>query len=219
MLRNSLLWASLLGLAGAASASPVYYTFTGTVSGYYTDGPGGYYSETSNNFSLGQDVSFTFMIDADLPGYTTYGGYQYPLSDDGWGHYFYSTYVGGSAVAVDPATTIGPGSSDFAYTAANQSGVTGSNGDPTGYEMVRADNYGHTFSQWTTGMGGFNGQNIVFSGAGTREFNYFALTLTGISDIRPATGPAPGPVPEPSTLALMGLGCLGLAAARKRRRP
>jgi hypothetical protein len=213
MLRNSLAWASLLGLAGAVSASPLYYTFTGAVSGYYTDGPGGFYSETSNNFSLGQEVSFVFMVDADLPGYSTYAGNQYNLSDDDWGHYFYSTYAGGSAVAIDPATTIGPGSSYFAYSAANQSGVTGSNGDLTGYDNVRVDNYNRAFSQWTTGMAGFAGQNIIFSGSGTREFNYFSLTLSGISDTRPATEA----VPEPGTLALLGLGCLGLAAARKRR--
>jgi hypothetical protein len=155
-----------------------------------------------------------FLIDTDLSGYNTYAGTQSNLVDDGWGDYFYSTYVGGSAVATDPATTIGPGSSYFGYTASSQSGVTGSNGDLSGYDIVRADHYSRNLSQWTVGTTGFIGQNIVFSGSGYREFNSFSLTLTGISDTRPA---APGPVPEPGTLALMGLGCLGLAAARKVR--
>lgn len=202
----------LLSLTGIASASPVYYTFEGAVSNAYTDGPNGYYSPTSTHFTAGQAVSFTFMADLDLSGYSTYSGNISAMTDDGWGHYFYSDYLGGSGIATDMPTHLN-GTSNFGYTAASQSGLVASNDDLTGFDVLRVDRYNRTIYDWTQGMTGFNGQHVMFNGS-YREFNNFNLTLTSISDTRPSTEA----VPEPTTLALAGLGLLGLAMrARKRK--
>lgn len=202
----------VLSLTGMASASPLYYTFEGSVSGFYTDGPGGYHSETSAHYSLGQSISLVFMADLALPAYSTVDGSDFIQNDDGWGHYFKSSYVSGDAIPTDfPAAY--SYISHYGYTAASQSGLTGSNGDPTGFDQVRVDNYGKTFYEWTPGMGGFGGQDLMFNGS-YREFNYFSLTLTSTS----STAPSTETVPEPTTLALTGLGLLGLAAAARKRR-
>ena len=119
--------ATCLGLMGTALATPVYYTFSGTVSNVHTDGAMGY-AETSEHFAVGQAVTLVFMADKDL--------------------------------------------------------------------------------------GGFSGQVLVFSGpagAVNREFNNFSLTLTDISSTAPVSSPA---VPEPGSLAMLAVGCIGLAAAR-----
>lgn len=58
--------AAVLAFSGMASASPVYYTFTGTV--HRTSG-------NTGSLSYGSEVSYTFVADEDMEGsYTEVGG-------------------------------------------------------------------------------------------------------------------------------------------------
>ncbi len=64
------------------------------------------------------------------------------------------------------------------------------------------------FADWQASGGGINGVGILKSLTGTNGFEFHDFEFNGQG--------TPDPVPEPGTLALLGLGCLGLARGLRR---
>jgi hypothetical protein len=199
------LTSALLLAASLASATPVYYTFAGTV-------------VTTNasqiGYGFGTAISYTFMVDLDAQGYIKQYGSPFAFQDasdaNGFIDYFLVEYVGGSALTTDynPGNPLEfhRGYSQNYNTSVNST-LAGSNFDPAGADNITVSRNG-TFDTWYEGQTGFTSSNY------NRQYTINgAMTLVDISDVNPYAA-----VPEPSTVAMMGLGLIGMGAAFRKRR-
>jgi hypothetical protein len=199
------LTSALLLAASMASATPVYYTFAGTVTTSNASAAG---------YGTGTAISYTFMVDLDAQGYIKQYGVPYEFQDvsdaNGTIDHFLVEYVGGSALLTD----YNPGSPLEFHRGYSQNYMTsfnsllaGSNSDPAGADNITVSRNG-TFDLWYEGMTGFQSSNT------NRQYNIAgAMTLVDISDVNPYAA-----VPEPTTFAMMGLGLLGLGISVRKRR-
>jgi PEP-CTERM motif len=225
--------------AGQVYASPVYYTFNGNV----TRVGASFHDEFSvpfNDYSVGQSVTYTFMIDLAGVGYSTshmqsYDGFHDEttnLSDINSGDgviwdYFLSEYVGGDAMTADAPSSADQSTSHFglnenAY-GTFYSSITGSNLDPTGIDFISIGANYRDVNTWAVGQTGFGGDNTTYalayySGRGITRSVGSSLTLTDISDINPYASSSPASVPEPSSLVFVGVGLFGLVFYRMRQK-
>lgn len=205
MLLKSLTSAILLA-ASMASATPVYYTFTGAITSI---------NAPQGEYAVGNPLSYTFMVDLDAQGYIKQYGSLFYFQDasdaNGTVDYFLVEYVGGNALPTDynPGNPIEfhRGISQNYFGTANAI-LAGSNFDPAGGDNINLS-HGGTFDTWYEGQTGFYSTNY------NRQISLAgAMTLVDISTVNPYAA-----VPEPSTVAMIGLGMLGLGfGARKRRK-
>jgi hypothetical protein len=205
---NAILGCMFAVAAMNAAAAPVYYSFEGTVT----------YSIITD-IAYGQTVHYTFMADLNVDGYSNENGILIHATDAGTPgnsiDYFYSDYVGGDAIAVDPPSSFyGTLSYHMGYSQINlgfpSSLVLGSNGDPSGYDYAYAYSDNSPIGSWYVGQS-FQGYNAIGGAAGVYDA-YSDLTLVAIGGTNPLEA-----VPEPSTLALLVLGVVVMAAVRKRK--
>jgi hypothetical protein len=220
-MRPSTLLASafLLFAAQRASATPFYYTFDGSL----------FYAQGTSGYVVGQAVHYVVLVDQAQDGYIDYGGFANPYSPIGtpgidatWLDPFYARYIGGDAIANDGAGMPGNRQShyygyDYDINGFHIGSLSVSNADPAGYDYLEFLAAGRLVSEWTVGLSGIIGTNIMQDAAGANLTLQSSLTLTGISEVNPLEG-APEAVPEPTTLALFGFGLIGLALAGRKFR-
>ncbi len=192
----------LVGIAGAAEATPVYYTFTGEITQTY-DYLTGIVNDPLGGLAVGDSVSYTFLVDTSLPGTQRYLGVTSPTGG------FYVDFIGGGPLL--PMTGTGQ---DFEYNYGFSYYLVGSRGFQY-YDVVEVvKGTAADISTWVVGDSGFYSYDYVDdrygTGASGQYFHVYSsdLTLTSISDI--------APIPEPGTVALLGAGLLGLVALRRR---
>ena len=198
MARALILTASALSVSVAASATPVYYTFSGTV-----------YASDVDSLPVGSPVTYTFLIDQARTAYVELFGVRTDFTDNNVYDWFYSEYVGGSAVPRPPATS--------PHTLAQHASQSFFQGDNT-YMIasVTAVYWNEVFvfgsgliSTWTEGkvMDFAHDRFEDPFGGGTTANVYSDLTLTSID---------PNPLPEPGTILLLGSALLGTAFRLRR---
>jgi hypothetical protein len=190
---------------GTVFATPMYYTFDGTIT----------ITGSSSNlegtmYDLGSSVTYTFLVDFDADGFAQAGGVTYETADqytspDSYKDYFFTDYVGGSALQEQYLDW-----DELNYgRSSNTSGLTNLvYGEVTGGSNIRIGKT-KVVQDWIVGdlMSG-----IQEWGDGTKSGTYynFDAYLTSISNINPYAR-----VPEPSTIALLGLGLIGIRIAQR----
>lgn len=205
---------SLLLGAATAPATPLYYSFQGQV----------VYSNTPD-YVLGQSISYVFLVDQEIDGYSLDGGGNaQPIGDyaealDYFRLSFYASYVGGDAFASDnPMSPI----KESCFCGIDQvhydeifSALRGSNGDLSGFDNLDIWSYETRISDWTVGQS-LLAENFVSNGPGALNTSYSSsMILASISE----ANPMPPSVPEPSILALFGIGLLGIFLISNSRKP
>ncbi len=193
----------LTTMSFAATAAPIYYTFEGTVTSI--NDPYGQLP-TSGEFSIGEVVNYTFLIDFDATGSWQYNGYNnfrtVETPDTTSQDYFYTALVSGSPVVsnwydIYSVTNYGLQSQE-GYSA--YGAITGSN-------YLSLVNYNLNVSDWVIGT------NVVAKDLwGTSSQSYYVqsqLTLTNIVD--------PTVVPLPGAIGLLSMGLISLLSFRRRK--
>lgn len=194
--------------AHETSAVPVYYTFEGEATTVINAG-----------YSVGQHVSYTFMVDRESEGYNTDFNRTYTWVDEiqptyGW-DYFLVHYIGGDALPGLPFPSTDQNEFhlgvDYFQSGYGYTTLRGSNLDQPGPDEIQVTS-NTRIDQWVLGQSDFKGCSIILQ-YGLQEI-ISDLTLTAISDVNTLTAPS---VPEPSGLLLAGLG-IGVLSLLTRKR-
>lgn len=212
-MRKLLITLALLGMSLTATASPMRYTFEGVINLLGQNGGTSVLADAG--LTIGQNVSYTFDIDHDRdPQATRYDGTVYNSWPDSPGNnYFWSDYVSGDAFLDD---SLGRTPQPFNTKEFNwgQDFVAGDvfMGSNNAFLEVFS---GHNVlsKDWEVGYL-LNFQNFVAT-SGTRSY---WERIRGSGTLVSITDPSQvADVPVPGTIALMGIGLMGLLFNRKRR--
>lgn len=196
--------------------APIYYYFTGVVTA----------SDTSAH-AVGSNVSYQFLVKPDTAGYVIENGNTQHYSSTVGVNIFYGRYLSGDALPSDAPYVVTM--SEFLVVdnfgpASPHTSFSGSNADPSGKDGITIQgNYAFADIVADPSLT-FHGQNTVFSkikDASGRQITTTILSdlsLIYVGSVPMSEAPAPaGAVPEPTTLALAGLGLVGLLAMGRRK--
>ncbi len=217
------LFACLLVCSPKANAAPVYYTYSGVVTGV-TDPQG---LIAAQGLGVGSEVSYTFMVDMNLPASQRQVNGTVETHNDvtkfsTWGaNRFLVDYYRGNALSKDgngwftnPASA-GYDSSKYAeYNYGTNQWRSGYYG-PTYLGLVRMNSDDNIFAisrssyfPWGTSVTNLQATNTIFSSAdGTEHFLNIILNFDGSSTT--------APVPVPGAVWLLGSGLIGIVGIRR----
>jgi hypothetical protein len=204
---KKLILSGLLTLAASTIAAPVYLTFEGTISDSY-----------SNAELIGPatgTATLVLLADFEASGYYTQNGVVYDLAGySGYGYsYFLSDYVSGPAFegglgnpydqtlhyGVDLTQYYGYGGYEFVVSTYSQANA---------YNQIVLYDFYNSLTSVEVGQN-YLGSGYAYDGTNSAYWNG-SFVLTNISDVGPAS------VPEPGTMALLGLGLLGIVGAARK---
>ena len=207
-----------------ANAAPVYYTYSGVVTSI--DDPQGLIA--AQGLGLGSEVSYTFIVDMDLPAYQTQvNGTVETINDvtrySTWGaNRFFVDYYSGDALLKD-------GNGWFTNPAS------------AGYDSSKYAEYNYGTNQWTSGYYGnsylgnvkMNSDDNILSISESVYFPWGAA-VTNLQALNQILSSADGtvsfliatlnfdessttaPVPVPGAVWLLGSGLIGLVGFRRK---
>jgi hypothetical protein len=215
-MKNAILCLSLAMLGAETSASPVYYSFQGTVSGISDPGRSMFHPEDS--------IRYVFLVDEDMPGIVLHHTVPYPLAGDPVAgiRYYYAEFISGTVEGV-PVPEYG----DKSYFGMEQTGsaavtttLRGSEDlvDGISFPDLRRNQVSITakcpLDSWFVGQTGFQGENLFPAGDGSRVSIRSDLALTEI--YRAPIPSVPEPTPFGSLLAGSALLLAGAGIGRAR---
>lgn len=221
MKRTFLLALSLgLGSTLAAVASPITLTFTGLqnlepINNFYNGGTGGFGSTGGTNYGIGFSSDSLAIISSEAGGTGNVGNIPAPGTNT------VAFFLSGAGDTMDVAAGFSTGfafyysSVSFAGTVSVYSGLDGT-GTLLAVDALTPNGSfcdpNEAFSCWTNSGVSFAGtaESAIFSGV-ANQIAFADITL-GAAAVPPAT------TPEPTGIALLGTGLVGLAGLVRRRR-
>ncbi|MBW1800634.1 MAG: PEP-CTERM sorting domain-containing protein [Deltaproteobacteria bacterium] len=197
----------IVSLAGIAKASPMYYTFEGTLS-YINQDDAGFIAGAG--LGPGDSIYYIVLVDKDEDGTKTWqNDPPQGIPDTPYYDNYYSDYIAGSAISNSDANngwTEYNVAWDYLWTGSEISKIKGL-GD-WDYFLISSQSGGH-FS-WVLGETA-TVEDIAFSTDHSTYSSFSgSLTITVISDTDPTA------VPVPATILLFGTGVIALAQFRRK---
>ncbi|MCG7926918.1 MAG: PEP-CTERM sorting domain-containing protein [Candidatus Thiodiazotropha taylori] len=214
---SGIVLAGLLGLLGNAQATPMYYTFQGTIKSIM-DRSG---AVADSGLTVNDSTMYRFIVDTELDAsYTTFAGDEYTYTDTSDIDYFYADLA--SDHHIQPTdrdlTPTRPAEFNVGNTQTSSASLFGGAYD----NYVRISN-SYSISDWVVGMTGFTG--VESAQNWFEEYSAITSTLTlqsiSVVNLQSSTDGDDGTVavPEPSSILLLATGILGIGASRLRKKP
>ena len=211
----------ILFLGTISFATPMYYTFEGTID--TVQDHENFLSD--QGFSVGSFVSYTIVIDDELAGYYTYiseGVRNYLPMESGYNQWAarYAAFISAPTLDTSNNPYIGDVMLNYVYLNSPQTGIStevelGTNWNK--FSLWQGEQL--SLDEWYEGMEHVNFMQTTFLGTAdapiTLHFGALnSLTLTNISETNPISNTAP----EPSTILFFGFGLLALSGINRKRK-